>query len=82
SPVLAAFVVILVLTFGLGFLDVSLAYILGSIMLGLLLILPFVFYHAGKPYGKNITLQRAQYRTLLTSALQGQAELTVFGALK
>ncbi|WP_237385277.1 heme ABC transporter ATP-binding protein/permease CydC [Xenorhabdus sp. Sc-CR9] len=82
SPVLAAFVVILVLTFGFGFLDVSLAYILGSIMLGLLLILPFVFYHAGKPYGKNITLQRAQYRTLLTSALQGQAELTVFGALK
>ncbi|CCW29521.1 cysteine/glutathione ABC transporter ATP-binding protein/permease CydC [Xenorhabdus nematophila] len=82
SPVLAAFVVILVLTFGLGFLDITLAYTLGGIMLGLLLILPFMFYYAGKPYGRNINLQRAQYRTLLTSALQGQAELTVFGSLK
>ncbi|SFN60460.1 heme ABC transporter ATP-binding protein/permease CydC [Xenorhabdus japonica] len=81
SPVLAAFVVILVLTFGLGFLDITLAYTIGGLMLGLLLILPFVFYHAGKPYGRNITQQRGQYRTLLTSALQGQAELSVFGAL-
>ncbi|MCG3460339.1 cysteine/glutathione ABC transporter ATP-binding protein/permease CydC [Xenorhabdus bovienii] len=81
SPVLSALVVIVVLTFGLGFLDVTLAYTLGGIMLGLLMILPFVFYHAGKPYGRDITLLRGLYRTLLTSALQGQAELTVFGAL-
>ncbi|MDE9464189.1 heme ABC transporter ATP-binding protein/permease CydC [Xenorhabdus bovienii] len=81
SPVLSALVVIVVLTFGLGFLDVTLAYTLGGIMLGLLMILPFGFYHAGKPYGRDITLLRGQYRTLLTSALQGQAELTVFGAL-
>ncbi|KLU16608.1 MULTISPECIES: heme ABC transporter ATP-binding protein/permease CydC [Xenorhabdus] len=82
SPVLAAFVVILVLTFGLSFLDFTLAYTIGGIMLGLLLVLPYVFYHAGKPYGRNMTQQRGQYRTLLTSALQGQAELSVFGALK
>ncbi|MBD2819463.1 cysteine/glutathione ABC transporter ATP-binding protein/permease CydC [Xenorhabdus sp. 42] len=82
SPVLATFVVIVVLTFGLAFLDITLAYTLGGIMLGLLLILPFAFYHAGKSYGRNITAQRGQYRTLLTSALQGQAELTVFGALR
>ncbi|MBD2803116.1 cysteine/glutathione ABC transporter ATP-binding protein/permease CydC [Xenorhabdus sp. M] len=82
SPVLASFVVIVVLTFGLAFLDITLAYTLGGIMLGLLLILPFAFYHAGKSYGRNITAQRGQYRTLLTSALQGQAELTVFGALR
>ncbi|WFQ81034.1 cysteine/glutathione ABC transporter ATP-binding protein/permease CydC [Xenorhabdus sp. SF857] len=82
SPVLAAFVVIFVLTFGLSFLDFTLAYTIGGIMLGLLLVLPYVFYHAGKPYGRNMTQQRGQYRTLLTSALQGQAELSVFGALK
>ncbi|MBD2784273.1 cysteine/glutathione ABC transporter ATP-binding protein/permease CydC [Xenorhabdus sp. DI] len=82
SPVLAALAVIVVLTFGLGFLDMTLAYTIGGIMLGLLLILPCVFYHAGKPYGRDITLQRSQYRTLLTSTLQGQAELSVFGALK
>ncbi|QTL38690.1 cysteine/glutathione ABC transporter ATP-binding protein/permease CydC [Xenorhabdus budapestensis] len=82
SPVLAALTVIIVLTFGLGFLDKTLAYTLGGILLGLLLTLPFVFYHVGKPYGRNITLLRGQYRTLLTSALQGQAELTVFGAFQ
>ncbi|PHM37881.1 heme ABC transporter ATP-binding protein/permease CydC [Xenorhabdus innexi] len=81
SPLLAALAVIVVLTLGLSFLDWTLAYTLGGIMLGLLLILPFVFYHAGKPYGRNITALRGQYRTLLTSTLQGQAELTVFGAL-
>ncbi|PHM40165.1 transport ATP-binding protein CYDC [Xenorhabdus mauleonii] len=82
SPVITAFAVIAVLTFGLGFLDPALAYLLGGIMSGLLLLLPLGFYHAGKPHGSNITLQRGQYRTLLTSTLQGQAELSVFGALK
>jgi ATP-binding cassette subfamily C protein CydC len=82
SPILASLAVIVVLTFGLGFLDERLAYTLGGIMLGLLLTLPFAFYHAGKSHGSNITVLRGQYRALLTRALQGQAELTVFGALK
>ncbi|CDG21878.1 ATP-binding/permease protein CydC [Xenorhabdus poinarii G6] len=82
SPVLAALVVILILTFGLGILDITLAYTIGGIMLGLLLILPVGFYHAGKSCGREITHQRGLYRTLLISALQGQAELSVFGALK
>ncbi|WP_387463473.1 cysteine/glutathione ABC transporter ATP-binding protein/permease CydC [Photorhabdus sp. RM323S] len=81
SPIFAAIVVIIVLTFGLGFLDLTLAYALGSIMLTLLILLPLVFYHAGKPIGRDLTILRSQYRTQLTATLQGQAELMVFGAL-
>ncbi|GAA0326860.1 cysteine/glutathione ABC transporter ATP-binding protein/permease CydC [Morganella psychrotolerans] len=80
SPIVSALVVIAVLTFGLGFLDQNLAYVLGGFMTFLLFALPVVFYRAGKPIGIQLTTLRAQYRTLLTSALQGQAELTVFGA--
>ncbi|MBS9425650.1 heme ABC transporter ATP-binding protein/permease CydC [Photorhabdus caribbeanensis] len=81
SPILSAFIVIIVLTFGLGFLDSTLAYTLGGIMLALLILLPLVFYNAGKFVGRDLTILRGQYRTQLTAALQGQAELMVFGAV-
>lgn len=42
--------------------------------------MPFIFYRAGKPIGRELTELRGSYRTILTSALQGQAELTLFGA--
>lgn len=80
SPIVAALVVIAVLTFGLSFLDLTIAYALGGFMTFLLFALPVIFYYAGKPIGVQLTTLRAQYRTLLTSALQGQAELTIFGA--
>lgn len=81
SPIIAAFVVIMTIMFGLGLIDARLANTLGGIMLTLLIVLPFVFYYAGKPIGRDLTNLRGQYRTVLTSMLQGQAELTVFGAL-
>ncbi len=81
SPIIAAFVVIMAIMFGLGLIDARLANTLGGIMLTLLIVLPFVFYYAGKPIGRDLTNLRGQYRTVLTSMLQGQAELTVFGAL-
>ncbi len=81
SPILSAFIVIIVLTFGLSFLDLTLAYTLGGIMLALLILLPLVFYNAGKFVGRDLTILRGQYRTQLTAALQGQAELMVFGAV-
>ncbi|EYU14693.1 heme ABC transporter ATP-binding protein/permease CydC [Photorhabdus aegyptia] len=81
SPILSAFIVIIVITFGLGFLDLTLAYTLGGIMLTLLILLPLVFYNAGKSVGRDLTILRGQYRTQLTAALQGQAELMVFGAV-
>lgn len=80
SPMVGALVVIMVVTLGLSFLDVALALTLGGIMLATLFILPPLFYRAGKPTGENLTHLRGQYRQQLTSWLQGQAELTIFGA--
>lgn len=80
SPLVGALVVIIVVTVGLSFLDLSLALILGGIMLATLLILPPLFYRAGKPTGESLTQLRGEYRQQLTSWLQGQAELTLFGA--
>lgn len=80
SPLVGALVVILVVTIGLSVLDVTLALTLGGIMLATLLLLPPLFYRAGKPTGEQITQLRGQYRQQLTSWLQGQAELMLFNA--
>ncbi|MEY0555260.1 cysteine/glutathione ABC transporter ATP-binding protein/permease CydC [Providencia rettgeri] len=80
SPIITAFFVTFVLIFGLNYLDPRLAWTLGGIMLFLLFTMPFIFYRAGKPIGRELTELRGSYRTILTSALQGQAELTLFGA--
>ena len=80
SPLVSALVVIVLVTFGLSFLDVKLALTLGAIMLVLMLLLPVIFYRAGKPAGRELTALRSDYRMQLTSWLQGQSELVVFGA--
>ncbi|ATG00479.1 cysteine/glutathione ABC transporter membrane /ATP-binding protein [Lelliottia amnigena] len=80
SPLVGAFVVIAVVTLGLCMLDVPIALTLGGIMLLTLLLLPPLFYRAGKATGEKLTRLRGDYRQQLTSWLQGQAELTIFGA--
>lgn len=80
SPLAGALVVILVVTVGLSVLDVTLALTLGGIMLFTLLVLPPLFYRAGKPAGESMTQLRGQYRQQLTAWLQGQAELMLFNA--
>ncbi|CNB40410.1 cysteine/glutathione ABC transporter membrane /ATP-binding protein [Yersinia intermedia] len=82
SPLVAAIAIIAAVTFGLSYLDVNLALTLGAILLGLLLLVPLIFYRAGKPIGRDLTDLRGLYRSQLTSWLQGQAELLVFGALQ
>lgn len=79
SPLVGAFVVIMVVTIGLSVLDVTLACTLGGVMLLTLFIMPPVFYRAGKTTGQNLTHLRGQYRQQLTAWL-GRAELTIFGA--
>ncbi len=81
SPLISALAIIAVITFGLSWFDPYLAMTLGGIMLALLLLLPILFYRAGKPIGRGLTALRSQYRTQLTTWLQGHAELVVFGAL-
>ena len=80
SPLVGALVVIIVVTLGLSVLDVTLALTLGGIMLLTLCLLPPLFYRLGKTTGEKLTHLRGQYRQYLTSWLQGQAELTIFGA--
>ncbi len=81
SPLVGALVVILVVTIGLSVLDVTLALTLGGIMLATLLLLPPLFYRAGKPTGDaDHPASGGQYRQQLTSWLQGQAELMLFNA--
>lgn len=80
SPLIAALAVIVVVTVGLRFLDPNLALLLGGIMLALLILLPLVFYRAGKPIGRDLTQLRGEYRTQLSGWLQGQSELVIFGA--
>lgn len=81
SPVISSLVVIILVTFGLTFIDVNLALTLGLILSVLILVTPIVFYLAGKSIGINLTQLRSQYRYQLNSWLQGQAELSIFNAL-
>ncbi|MEA9390630.1 cysteine/glutathione ABC transporter ATP-binding protein/permease CydC [Acerihabitans sp. TG2] len=80
SPLLSAFTIILVVTLGLCWLDVTLALTVGGIMLATLLVIPPLFYQAGKPLGRDLTHLRATYRLQLGTWLQGHADLTVYGA--
>lgn len=80
SPLVGALVVILVVAVGLSVLDVTLAMTLGGIMFLTVLLLPPLFYRAGKGTGEALTSLRAQYRQQLTAWLIGHAELTIFNA--
>lgn len=80
SPLVGALVVILVVAVGLSVLDVTLAMTLGGIMFLTVLLLPPLFYRAGKGTGEALTALRAQYRQQLTAWLIGHAELTLFNA--
>lgn len=80
SPLVGALVVILVVAVGLSVLDVALAMTLGGIMFLTVLLLPPLFYRAGKSTGEALTTLRAQYRQQLTAWLIGHAELTIFNA--
>ncbi|MGD8164341.1 heme ABC transporter ATP-binding protein/permease CydC [Pantoea sp. FN0307] len=82
SPLCGALIVIIVVTLGLCWLDVSLALTLGAIMLLTLLLLPPLFYRAGRPAGEIITAERARYRQQLTHWLQAQAELSLYGSVE
>ena len=80
SPLVGALAVIVVVTVGLSLLDSSLALTLGALMLLTLIVIPPVFYRAGLPVGADLTRLRGEYRSGLTRWLQGQAELSLYGA--
>ncbi|WP_345831260.1 cysteine/glutathione ABC transporter ATP-binding protein/permease CydC [Erwinia sp. HDF1-3R] len=79
SPLIGALFVIIAVTGGLSWLDGRLALTLGGLMLLTLILLPPLFYRAGRPTGEALTQLRSRYRTEVTSWLNGQAELTLYG---
>ncbi|WP_455813354.1 heme ABC transporter ATP-binding protein/permease CydC [Pseudomonas graminis] len=82
SPLVGALAVIVVVTVGLSWLDTSLALTLGALMLLTLIVIPPLFYRAGLPVGADLTRLRGEYRSGLTRWLQGQAELSLYGAAR
>ncbi|MBD8163190.1 heme ABC transporter ATP-binding protein/permease CydC [Erwinia persicina] len=82
SPLAGALAVIVVVTTGLSWLDSGLALTLGALMLLTLIAIPPVFYRAGLPVGADLTRLRGEYRSGLTRWLQGQAELSLYGAAR
>lgn len=79
SPLISAVIVTLVVALGLGYLDLKLGLLVGSIMLLTLCLLPLLFYRLGQPGGHAISVLRGVWRDRLTGWLQAQAELQIFG---
>ncbi|OEG74923.1 cysteine/glutathione ABC transporter ATP-binding protein/permease CydC [Shewanella colwelliana] len=82
TPMAASLLMIAALYLFLGWFDSSLAVTLCSLLLLFWLLLPLAFYLLGEEPGRLQLESKRQYRVLLLEYLQGQAELTLFGAVK
>ncbi|QYJ94397.1 heme ABC transporter ATP-binding protein/permease CydC [Shewanella spartinae] len=82
TPLLASLLMIAALYGFLAWFDSELALTLCGVLLSLWFLLPLVFYRLGHGPGIAQLESRRQYRVLLLEYLQGQAELTLFGAEK
>ncbi|SCB73976.1 ATP-binding cassette, subfamily C, CydC [Gilliamella bombicola] len=80
SPTVTALVTIGVLFIGLASINLPIALIISIILTSTLLIVPVIFYQAGKQLGTTLAQQQNEYRLQLINYLQGQAELTLFNA--
>jgi len=82
SPLLGALIAIAAVTLFLGWLNWPLALMLGGAMLLTLLLLPPLFYRLGQKKGEALIRLRSHYRSQLTTWLQSQAELRIYGAAR
>ncbi|WP_298773583.1 cysteine/glutathione ABC transporter ATP-binding protein/permease CydC [uncultured Shewanella sp.] len=80
TPIFASLCVLLGLFVFVSFFDVYLAMVLSGTLLIILLVIPVLFYQLGKKPGRTLIEMKRQYRTILLDYIQGQAELTLFGA--
>jgi ATP-binding cassette subfamily C protein CydC len=80
TPMAASLMMIGVLLVFLGGFDSHLALSLCGLLLAAWLILPVMFYYLGKAPGQALMQAKRQYRVWLLDILQGQAELSLFGA--
>ena len=80
TPLLASLLMLFGLYFFVSWFDAKLAVTLCSILLAIWLLLPSVFYFLGRKPGIAQLETKRQLRVQLLEYLQGQAELTLFGA--
>lgn len=80
TPMAASLMMIGTLLVFLGWFDSHLALSLCALLLAAWLILPLVFYYLGKAPGQVLMHAQRQYRIELLDVIQGQAELSIFGA--
>ncbi|MCL1125620.1 heme ABC transporter ATP-binding protein/permease CydC [Shewanella surugensis] len=80
TPIFAALCALLGLYFFVSFFDVHLAMVLSGLLLLVLVIMPALFYRLGQKPGRLLVETKRQYRIILLDYIQGQAELTLFGA--
>ncbi|MEZ9821715.1 cysteine/glutathione ABC transporter ATP-binding protein/permease CydC [Shewanella sp. 10N.286.45.A1] len=80
TPLLASLLMLMGLYFFVSWFDAKLAVILCSMLLAVWLLLPTVFYFLGRKPGIEQLETKRQLRVQLLEYLQGQAELTLFGA--
>ncbi|QDF68074.1 cysteine/glutathione ABC transporter ATP-binding protein/permease CydC [Shewanella sp. SNU WT4] len=82
TPLVAALVMIACLYGLMSWIDASLALVMVSSLLLAWGLLPALFYWLGKDHGRALVDTKRQYRIQLLEFIQGQAELTLFGADK
>ena len=80
SPIVTALLTIGIIFIVLSNINLPVALVITIILTLTLLVVPVIFYQAGKELGKNLAKQQSEYRLLLINYLQGQAELTLFNA--
>ena len=80
NPLIVAFFGIMLTSSFIAWLDFTLGIVLGSLLLGLLLVLPVLFYYLGKPHGIALAKTKSALRITLLDWLQGFAELEIHSA--
>ncbi|WP_301098331.1 cysteine/glutathione ABC transporter ATP-binding protein/permease CydC [Otariodibacter sp.] len=81
SPFVSAIMVIAFMGIGLSFISSLLAWTICGILVVLLLLLPFIFYHLGRTLGKKVIQFRADYRSQFIEWIELNAEFLLFGIL-
>jgi ATP-binding cassette subfamily C protein CydC len=82
TPIISAFITLLVMYSLVAWIDADLALIIASSLLLIWLVLPWVFYYLGRTPGINQLHNKRIYRVQLLEFIQGQAEISLFGAMQ
>mgnify|MGYP003624317312 CR=1 FL=1 len=82
TPILSALFTLLVMYLLVAWIDAELALIISASLLLIWLVLPWIFYFLGRKPGINQLQNKHIYRVQLLEFIQGQAEISLFGAMQ